>query len=96
MRIFESGKDVMVRIPIIPGYNDDNENIKELRKYIEKTNTGTLKKICLLPYHKIGLSKYKRFNIPLRMDNVELPTKERMVQLKEYFSETGIKTKIGG
>ncbi len=28
--------------------------------------------------------------------NVEQPTKERMMHLKELFSETGIKTKIGG
>ncbi|MBK7133806.1 MAG: glycyl-radical enzyme activating protein [Bacteroidales bacterium] len=94
--LLESGREVMVRVPVIPGYNDDPESIEGLKDYLEKTKTVTLKKISLLPYHKIGSSKYKRFNIPNRMENVEQPTKERMMQLKEYFSETGIKTKIGG
>jgi hypothetical protein len=30
------------------------------------------------------------------MGNVESPSKERMKELKEFFSDTGIKVKIGG
>jgi len=94
--LLASGKDIMVRVPVIPGYNDDDENLEGLRKLLTETKFDSLKKISLLPYHKIGSSKYKRFNIPYRMENVEQPTKERMMQLKEYFSETGIKIKVGG
>jgi pyruvate formate lyase activating enzyme len=94
--LLDSGRDIMLRVPVIPGYNDDYENLEGLRKLIMETKTSSLKKISLLPYHKIGSSKYKRFNVPYRMENVEQPTKERMMQLKEYFSETGIKIKIGG
>jgi pyruvate-formate lyase-activating enzyme len=49
-----------------------------------------------LPYHKIGSSKYKRFNIPHRMEEIEPPTNERMLKLKMFFGDTGIKVKIGG
>jgi pyruvate formate lyase activating enzyme len=55
-----------------------------------------LKKISLLPYHRIGVAKYKKFNIPYRMNNTEQPSPERMRELKEFFSGTGIKVKIGG
>ncbi len=55
-----------------------------------------LKKINLLPFHRIGASKYKRFNLPYRMDDTLQPSQERMKELKEFFSETGIKVKIGG
>ena len=92
----ESGKDIMVRIPVIPGYNDDNEHIEKLIQFLDTTGTGSLKKISLLPYHKIGSSKYKRFNIEYRMNDVEQPSSERMKQLKDMFSATGIKVKIGG
>ena len=94
--LIRSGKDIMVRIPFIPGYNDDPENIENMRNFLKATKTGSLKKVSLLPYHKIGSSKYKRFNIPYRMESVEQPTKERMKYLKNFFEETGVKVKIGG
>jgi pyruvate formate lyase activating enzyme len=94
--LLESRKDIMVRIPVIPGFNDDWQSLTELRELLAKSAGKNLKKICLLPYHRIGASKYKRFNIPSRMDNVIPPSRERMNELKAYFSETGIKVKIGG
>ncbi len=94
--LIESGKDIIIRIPIIPGYNDDHDHLTRLKKYLTDTKTGSLKKISLLPYHKTGLSKYKKFNIQNRMEGVEPPSKERMKELKEFFSDTGVKIKTGG
>lgn len=94
--LLESGKDIMVRIPVIPGFNDDPDHLERLKQFLKLTKTGSLKRINLLPFHKIGSSKYKRFNMPYRMGNVESPSKERMQELKEFFMETGIKVKIGG
>jgi pyruvate formate lyase activating enzyme len=94
--LLESGKDLMIRIPIIPGYNDDIDHLEKLRRFITKTKTNCVTKINLLPYHKIGSSKYRRFNLPYSMDKVKQPSSERMRELKEFFSGTGIKVKIGG
>ena len=94
--LLKSGKDIMVRIPVIPGFNDDPDHLERLRLFISATKTQSLKKINLLPFHKIGSSKYKRFNIPYRMGNVEPPAKEKMQKMKEFFMETGVKVKIGG
>jgi len=96
MMLLESGKDIIVRVPVIPGFNDDPDHLNRLKKFLYSTKTVSLRKICLLPYHKIGSSKYKRFNIPYRMENVDTPSKERMKELKEFFSDTGVKVKIGG
>ena len=84
--LLESGKDIMVRIPVIPGFNDDPVYLETLEQFLSKTKTGSLKKINLLPFHKTGSSKYKRFNIPYRMDSVDPPSGERMQELKELFS----------
>jgi pyruvate formate lyase activating enzyme len=94
--IIECGKDVMVRIPVVPGYNDDDSHLEKLRNFLFTNKTRSLKKINLLPYHKIGISKYKKFNIPLVMNVTEPPSKMRMMELKEFFSEIGVKVKIGG
>ena len=94
--ILDSGKDVWIRIPVIPGINDDSEHLEKLRSFLLKVKCKNLKKINLLPYHKIGSSKYKKFKIPYRMNGVEPPSPSRMKELKQYFEETGIKVKIGG
>jgi len=94
--LVESGRDIMVRVPVIPGINDDYEHLGSLRDFLTETKTTSLKKINLLPYHKIGSAKYKRFNIPYRMEGVEPPSKDKMNELKEFFGGTGVKVKIGG
>jgi pyruvate formate lyase activating enzyme len=94
--ILKSGKDVMVRLPLIPGKNDDKENLTAIRELLSSLKCENLRKINLLPFHRIGKSKYKRFNLPYRMNDTEQPSPERMRELKEFFEATGIKVKIGG
>jgi pyruvate formate lyase activating enzyme len=94
--VLRSKTDMMIRFPVIPGYNDDPEHLDRLRQFINETKSGSLKKICLLPFHKTGASKYNRFRMPYRLRQIEQPSAQRMNELKEFFSETGIKVKIGG
>ena len=94
--ILKSGKEVMVRIPVIPGKNDDTATPGGTERVDYILGNENLKKISLLPFHRIGMSKYKKFNIPYRMNDTEQPSPERMRELKEFFAGTGIKVKIGG
>ena len=94
--LLESGKDIMVRIPIIPGFNDDTDHLERLKNFISSTKTASLKRINLLPFHKTGSSKYKKFNFPYLMEGIIPPDEEKMQKIKELFMETGIKVKIGG
>jgi pyruvate formate lyase activating enzyme len=94
--IIQSGKDVIVRIPVIPGKNDDMENLEAVRELLSSLRCENLRKINLLPFHRIGKSKYHRFHLPYRMNDTEQPSAERMKELKEFFAGTGIKVKIGG
>lgn len=50
-------KDIWVRIPIIPGYNDTVEEMEKVRDFFE--NNGFPNKIELLPYHSMGENKYR-------------------------------------
>ncbi len=94
--LLKHGKDVMVRIPVIPGKNDDPAHLAELKEYLASLGSDNLRRINLLPFHRIGASKYKRFNLPYRMGDTVQPSSARMKELKEYFEGTGIKVKIGG
>jgi pyruvate formate lyase activating enzyme len=94
--IIESSCNYIVRIPIVPGFNDDTDHLERLKQLILKGKSENLKMISLLPFHKIGSSKYKRFNIPFGMDNVEQPSFQRMKELKEHFFGSGVRVKVGG
>jgi pyruvate formate lyase activating enzyme len=94
--LLDSAREMIVRIPVIPGFNDDADHLERLRYFLMATKTDSLKRINLLPFHKIGSSKYKKFNIQYGMEGVEAPSKERMQEIMELFQETGIKVKIGG
>ena len=72
--LIDSGKDIMVRIPVIPGFNDDPVNLLELKDFLIAAKTENLKKINLLPYHKTGSSKYKKLKIPDQMENITAPS----------------------
>jgi pyruvate formate lyase activating enzyme len=94
--IFKGGKDIIIRIPVIPGFNDDTDHLNRLRQFLLETKSEHLIMINLLPYNKIGTSKYKKFNIPNKMENVEQPSSRRMKELKAFFSDLGVRVKIGG
>lgn len=94
--LIRSGINIMVRIPVVPGFNDDVETLLKMRDFLNQHKSQNLLRINLLPYHKTGSSKYRRLNIPYRMDNVKQPSSERMKEIKYLFSGTGIKVKIGG
>jgi pyruvate formate lyase activating enzyme len=94
--IAAAGKDLMIRIPVIPGINDDAETLEKVRSFLTENIGSSIKKVSLLPYHKTGSSKYKRLNMPDRMAGTEPPSAEKMKELKEFFSATGLKVKIGG
>jgi pyruvate formate lyase activating enzyme len=95
-KVLEMGKEVIFRFPVIPGYNDDKPHLNELKEYFMSHSGSNLKRIDLLPFHKIGSSKYKRFNLEYRMSDIKQPSDSRMDKLKSFFSDTGLPVKVGG
>jgi pyruvate formate lyase activating enzyme len=94
--LLENNNEVMLRLPVIPGFNDDSDYQKRLLSFISSLKPDLIKKINLLPFHKIGSSKYKRFNMKYNMEGIEPPEKNDMLRMKELFMKTGFKVKIGG
>ena len=94
--LLRSGKETIVRIPVIPGVNDDGGHLSDLKSFLKEKGRNNIRGVSLLPFHRIGASKYGRLGLPYLMAGIEPPTRERMKELKEYFSETGLKIKIGG
>ena len=89
----ERGSNIYIRMPIIAGINDDDENIDKAVDFLSKLN---IIQVNLLPYHKMGMDKYRRLNMQYKLSGEETPTEEVMNQIAEKFKKAGIKIKIGG
>jgi pyruvate formate lyase activating enzyme len=85
--------DVMVRIPVIPGVNDDTQNLDAVCDFLIPLR---FRKVELLPYHRIGHSKYDRLHKRYGMENVEPPTTEQMLRIAARLRQSGLDVKVGG
>lgn len=92
--ILNAGKEVHIRIPVIPGITDEMKNIDGMIAFL-KSLSG-IGKINLLPYHKIGAHKYERLGMIFKGGNLEEPSSGRMQSLKKQFEDAGYEVSVGG
>lgn len=83
----EIGKHIHVRIPFIVDYNHDQiEDIAEILKPLNIT------KVELLPYHKLGNSKYTSLGIKNELLEIQVPRSEMVDRAIEILREKGLNT----
>jgi len=93
-KLAEAEITLAVRFPIIPGINDDNANIMKMAEFI--LSLKTIKDISLLPYHRAGSEKYKRLKKADKMEGTQIPSKDKITEIKKKLECYGFKVKIGG
>lgn len=89
------GKEVIFRVPLVPGINDSEEELKSYVKFFEK-RADRVKEVHILPYHKIGSDKYRRLDMEYRLGSLLEPSKEQINFVKKEFETSGIQVTIGG
>ena len=72
-----------IRQVIIPGLNDDEDNIKKLSEI--KNTFSCIDKCELLPFRKICTVKYEKMGIPFRFGNYETPSLQLMKSLNDMM-----------
>jgi len=86
--------EVIVRLPLIPGYNDSQDNIEKTMDFVK--GLGSTPKLEILPYHRLGQSKYERLNKEYELKEL-LPTdRKELAWLVELGNQKGIQVQIGG
>ncbi len=93
--ILQSGKEVIIRFPVIPEITDRRENILQLKEFI-KSHKENIKEIHLLPFHNIADNKYKKLKIVNTMEGVKSLDEKDLLPLKKEFESIGLKVKISG
>jgi pyruvate formate lyase activating enzyme len=83
---------VVLRVPIIVGFNDTKLNIKTT---IDFMKSAKLKEINLLPFHRLGDSKWTQLGRRYKFKSVCTPDENHMESLREPFVRAGIKCYIG-
>jgi pyruvate formate lyase activating enzyme len=58
VKTVEMEKPLILRIPVIPGHNDDEENIKATAEFIVGALNNNVLQVQLLPYRQLGVEKY--------------------------------------
>ncbi len=93
-RLVKNGCDVAVSLPIIPGANDCEENVRRTGEFI--SSLQNVKYVSLLPYHKAGVAKYKNLGRHYRLEKVQPPSPREIDMLRERLEAFGLKVRIGG
>lgn len=91
----EKGANINIRIPLIESVNvdDNNEEIKKIIDFIKPLNIA---KVNILPYHNIGMHKYKKLYMQYEGENLKRPSDEKLEEIKQIFKANNFEIKIGG
>jgi len=94
LRLREAGKQVILRIPVIPGYTDGDENLMGIGDFAAKEG---FTEIHLLPYHNYGEAKYKQLGRIYALEGIPPMKQEDLEKVKNQMEKNfGLHVKIGG
>ncbi|MBO4676654.1 MAG: glycyl-radical enzyme activating protein [Oscillospiraceae bacterium] len=91
-KLAAAGKKLQVRIPVIPMFNWDEENIRATAEFCAGLGEA-VQMVQLLPYHNLGVMKYLRISDGKPMEATP-PSDEKMAQLRDLMASYGLKVTI--
>ncbi|MBE6782160.1 MAG: glycyl-radical enzyme activating protein [Ruminococcaceae bacterium] len=92
--IAKKAKKLIIRVPVIPGFNDTKEEIEAIASFA--SSLDGVNEIHLLPYHRMGQGKYEGLGRPYLMGDTLPPSAEQMQELKAVCEKHRLITHLGG
>lgn len=93
-KIGNMGANLIIRVPVIPIFNDTPEEIGAIAEFASQING--VKQIHLLPYHRYGIDKYEGLGRNYELAEIESPTDAKMEELRKIAESKGLIAQIGG
>ena len=84
---------VIARIPVIPGFNYDEETLRCIFGLVKRYGVKT---VHLLPYHTLGKRKYEQLGLSYAMGDCKMIDKEELKPYKDMGEKMGLTVQIGG
>ena len=97
-RLAQEQREMILRIPVIPGVNDGRQNIEASADFILKQLGGQVRTLQLLSFMRLGEEKYKSLGLPYQMEAVRLQRRafqRRVEEIAKYFNSRGIHCLVG-
>jgi len=93
IRMISHEKDLILRYPIIPTYNDSEENIDATADFI-KTLGSKFNRIDLLPYHTMGAVTYRGLGRKYALEDISPMEREKMTTIRERMVAKGVRAVV--
>jgi len=93
-RISQADKKIIIRIPIIPGFNDETANIEATGKFAASLPGAG--RIDILPFNRGGIEKSTRLTGKIKPMRIEIPDEEQMSSIAQSLSKYVFEVNIGG
>jgi pyruvate formate lyase activating enzyme len=87
------GKPIIIRVPIVPGYNASTQDIKAATEFLSRLKS--VERVDLLAYHEYGTVKYEQLGREYK-PHIQPPTQEHMNNIKDTFERYGLNIQLGG
>jgi pyruvate formate lyase activating enzyme len=86
--------DVVIRFPLLPGINDDAENVRALGAFLAAL--ARRYPVDILPYHRLGLGKYASLGREPRLPDLAPPPREAVLEAVEDLRAFGLHVTVRG
>lgn len=87
-RLLGGSKPLLVRMPLVPGWNDDRDNLEQMGRFLESHRNGV--ELELLPYHRFGEGKYERLGLQYSLADVKPPSEKQMDRARNVFGQFNV------
>lgn len=81
----KNNKKVWIRHVIVPTINLDKEDLIKTKEFIDTLNN--VERVDVLPYHTLGVHKYKDLGLKYPLEGVRTPTSEEIKFAKEILGD---------
>ncbi|MFZ5809455.1 MAG: glycyl-radical enzyme activating protein [Chloroflexota bacterium] len=93
-RLSQCGSNIIVRFPLIPGVNDNEEQVRQLAELVN--SLSNVSEIDILPYHSSAINKYNSLGLDYSLEGLASPQDEQLQSIARMLEEAGLNVKIGG
>ena len=90
--VASSGVPVVVRVPVIPGFNDSADAISDIAEMVAVHAPTTT--VHLLPYHRYGQQKYDMLGLDYELAAAETPSPEFMQAARNIVESRGLRCEV--
>jgi pyruvate formate lyase activating enzyme len=93
-RLASAGAEVVVRVPVIPGQNDQDHHISLLVDWLARHKS--LREVHLMPYHRLASTKYENLGLPYAMRDVDVVPDAVLDSYRAALLRRCLTVRVGG